>query len=650
MSIWKELLTEFNEKLPRRTAVLIKENPKTIAHYYPLDFGRIGYNLDMRTNSTYDEKPDFTFYIDEYALGDISNRMNPSRIAFYFKKMESAPNYIERQINFATCGLVAKEQFASTSDNGVVWDFVFKQHTLHRPLKRRFFLLFTSGEEFKVSIKGKAQDTFILERPNGRSLSIALSAPLSFGLYDTLEDYRKALLSSELNSKTGKGKYFVLPIDVEFEPVKSSKDAGEKGFPIGMSSLGPDEARANIVSDIPERTAKLWDKWFKAVPAVDFKGSEARKAYYKCWTVVKQNYYEHEKWGHILLEALPVYKGVWTWGTSALPFNSLLDPYHPGEFLRNAFNLFFDSIRDDGYIPHAIYIDEEKPGERWGKGQGIIQTPHFPWVALAYYKATKDKDSLRRWYEPLVKFYNYICKTRDKELEDLHLWAAKTSFDTGLDVSPLFTDITYYGEEYVYPAIFAAERCRYERTLAEISRILGKEDDVSMWLKESELTLASAERILWNPEKVWFGVRHADGTLETSISLDGLFFLAYGLVSHERAEAMRPNFEKLIAGYGIFTMAPGEPGYEGDFYWRGPAWPKSCAVGANAASNYYPDLKDKVLQAITNWALKWPSIWECLNGQTGEVARGDVGIFATPCISSNVGAGELIGAFCALDI
>lgn len=644
MSIWRTLTTSFDEKLPRRTAVSIKENKSTTAYYYPSDFGKIGYNLDMRTASTYEEQPDFSFYFDEFGTGDLGNKPNPTRLPFFFQAMENTPNYNRRQVVFANFGLNMLEEMGCACDTGVTWQFTFKQRTLHRQMNRRFYIVYTSDVGLTVSSSDTAPTAFALENKAGKQLWIATDTTMDFGIYDSLEEYRTAIFNGKLNGTVGAGRYFVLALDVQFALAKYSVEQQQACRMLAMSTLSAELAQANLVTNLADRIEKLWNGWLERIPAPDFPSSQVAQSYYKCWAVIRQNYFQHPNWGFILLEALPVYKGLWTWGTSALPYNSLLDPDHPGEFLRHALDLFCNSIREDGFISHAIYIDEQTPGERWARGKGVIQTPHFPWVALAYYHATGDKEALRRWYEPLRRYYEFICDSRDAKLENLHLWAALTSFDTGLDVAPAFTDITYYDEPYVYPAVFAAERCRYERSMGEMAQILGLEEAAHKWFAEAELTLDAANKVLWDESKCWYGVKHADGTMETAVGLDGLFFLAYNLASQEQADRMKPHVAKLIGRYDVHTVAPNEPKYEANYYWRGPAWPKSCATAAHAIANYYPELREQVLTAITNWALAWPSIWECLNGETGQVAGADVGVLATPFVSSNVGAGELIGA------
>ncbi|MCX6992481.1 MAG: hypothetical protein NT011_04975 [Kiritimatiellaeota bacterium] len=198
-------------------------------------------------------------------------------------------------------------------------------------------------------------------------------------------------------------------------------------------------------------------------------------------------------------------------------------------------------------------------------------------------------------------------------------------------------------ETFCYPVIFAAERCRYEQAMARMSKILGKGEE-AFWLAESRLTLQAMNRVLWDKKKKWYGVVHADRTLDTRVGVDGLFPFAYRLADKNLAGQARSNFKKLIGPYGIYTIAPGEPGFYEETYWRGPAWPKSCSVALAAAKYHYPDLAERVKNGLVEFILKYPSVWECMNVATGKIARGDVGLMATPVISSNVGAGEAMGA------
>ena len=53
------------------------------------------------------------------------------------------------------------------------------------------------------------------------------------------------------------------------------------------------------------------------------------------------------------------------------------------------------------------------------------------------------------------------------------------------------------------------------------------------------------------------------------------------------------------------------------------------------------------MNSILNMILGYPTIWECYNVDNGKIAHGDVGLYATPNVSSNVGAGDIIGSIYA---
>jgi hypothetical protein len=49
-----------------------------------------------------------------------------------------------------------------------------------------------------------------------------------------------------------------------------------------------------LTSPVASIRAK-WNKWFKTLPAPRFETEADRKAYYKCWWIVRLNYYRHPR-------------------------------------------------------------------------------------------------------------------------------------------------------------------------------------------------------------------------------------------------------------------------------------------------------------------------------------------------------------------
>jgi len=640
--IWSFLKEEFDEKLPRRTSILVKANDFDLPFAYPTEFGCIGWNFDNRCTTTYDEAPTFSVKFGDYSFPDLTGK-KLAKNTFYFSKMETLPSLVRRRIVFSNNGLEMNECFAQNPKNGFIWDFELTNLNLpHYPFRKKLFALITlesAAGQIGYSPRNKVFDLSI----GDQKIFIAASCD-HFGTYKTFDDMLNSMKTGELNDRIVKDdqKYLVLEFDI------AMNDYGEKkNVRIGISFESSQSAlRARYEKSYEEKIQNKWNAWLSTLPTKKFESDRDRKAWYKCWWVIRQNYYKHPKWGKTVLESIPVYRGYWQWALPAMEWQSRFNPEIGDAYMIKMIDLFLDHQRQDGYVTHAIYLHEKNPGEEWSRGS-IIQTPHIPWVALRYFNRTGDMKNLKKWYPKLEKYYQYLCDSRDKKLFDLHLWGIITSFDTGLDTTSAFSRVTHHEngikERFCYPAIFAAERCRYEQAMSIISKIL-KNGQVNRWEEEFEKTLQAMDLVLWDNHKKWYGVLHEDRTLDTRVGVDGLFPFAYGLVDQAHARQAKMNFKKLIDTYGVRTVSIDEPGCFENIYWRGAVWLKPCSLGMNIAKIYYPELKKKIRDGLVNFLLRYPSVWECMNASTGEIARGDMGLFATPWMSSNVGSGEAIGA------
>lgn len=637
MDTWNLVKEDFDEKLPRRTAVLVKEDAWGLPFAYPSDFGGIGWNLDYREQTTYDEAPVATLRFGDYSFPDLTGKA-AARNTLFFRRMEYLPGLVRREVAFSNIGLTALERLGQAPQGGWSWQFDLTGCNLpHHPLRKKLYLTVTFADP---QTRVRDEDGILACETSGKTLYLAV-AGAAHGVYDTTEDYQDAIAQGHAGNRRTRGKHLVLELDLGFT------DYGQThALRLGMSFQSAAKAlRASRVHDLEARLQTKWNDWFATLPPLKGASERDRRAYYKCWWTVRTDYYKHPRWGKSVLEALPVYRGFWQWALPAAQWHASLNPEITSEYTRRVLDLFLEYQRADGYVTHAIYLHEEEPGSSWARGN-IIQTPHIPWVALRYYNATGDLRSLKRWYPPLLRYYEYLNASRDEGFLGLHLWAIITSFDTGLDTTAALQKVTYgedgVRERFCYPAIFAAERCRYEQAMGKMAALLG--EDEAPWQRAAEATRQAMDRILWDRRRKWYGVLHEDETLDTRVGVDGLFPLAYGLVSQSRADQMKRNFASLLGPYGTCTVAPGEPGYYADAYWRGPAWPKSCSMAMGAAVRYYPDLVEQVREGLVSFLLRYPNVWECMNAWTGDIARGDLGLMATPVVSSNVGAGEALGA------
>ena len=632
-SIWKEIGESFDNSIARLTAVYIKESDDTCAFFYPGGENKLSYYYDKSVKSIYDQPPrlKFDFFAMEYP--SICGSIGSNRALFSSQKYY--PSLIERKYDFMNLAVFGTESLSRAVEGSVTWSMDMTCRTEGQRFTKSIFSVVSSDSLFRV--KDKSGTLALTE--GDVTLYIASNNAFEYGLYSDENKTKRELRENKL-SRSASGHYLV---------IRQSFDLGqyEKArlcFGISEKDCTTAQKAASVTGEA-KIVEKRENRWFDTLPKLDFTSAAERRAYYKSWLTIKNNYYNHPKWGHCITESLPVYKGIWQWAIPSVEWHSEQNPDHTSEWIKKAMDMLLDNQRTDGYVTHAIYIDEDVPGERWG-GTSTIQTPHLPWVAVRYYRATGDIDSIKKWLPSLKKYYEYLNSSRDECYRKLHLWAITTSFDTGLDTTSVFQRVTYGDEKgkesYCYPAIMAAERARYEVSLAELCDIVG--EDAGGYLAESKKTVDAMNRYLWDAGKNWYGVIHEDGELDTRVGVDGLFALAYGLVDEDRARLMKKPFSSLVGKYGVRTVAEGEKGFRADVYWRGACWPKSCSVGIAAAKLYYPELADEVYGGILRFVLKYPNIWECINVSTGELARSDHGFVCTPGMTSNVGAGDIIGS------
>jgi hypothetical protein len=87
--VWNLVKDSFNEKLPRCTAILVKEDDFSISFAYPSDFGSTDWFLDNREETTYEEAPVAALKFGEYSFPDLSGR-RLSRNVFHLTTVRPA--------------------------------------------------------------------------------------------------------------------------------------------------------------------------------------------------------------------------------------------------------------------------------------------------------------------------------------------------------------------------------------------------------------------------------------------------------------------------------------------------------------------------------------------------------------------------------
>lgn len=168
--------------------------------------------------------------------------------------------------------------------------------------------------------------------------------------------------------------------------------------------------------------------------------------------------------------------------------------------------LFMENIREDGRIPGSIAMIDGVLTPQFNKFQGFC----FPAPALnMYYLMGKDRAYLDLLYSTLERFDSYLWRVRDSDGDGcLETWC---KYDTGEDHAMRYGDAPDGWTEE-----FPPEGCQVvpiasidimsfsynaRETMAEISRILGKEDWERNWRQQAGQVAQKIRSYLWSEER-----------------------------------------------------------------------------------------------------------------------------------------------------
>lgn len=179
------------------------------------------------------------------------------------------------------------------------------------------------------------------------------------------------------------------------------------------------------------------------------------------------------------------------------------------------------------------------------------------------------------------------------------------------------------------PVDLNSELVEVEAILAWMLDELG-DANADRWRKRSQTRIATIERLMWDDKTGWYmdwdHVHQALGTMPTAA---GLWALASGVASPERAARVRANLGLVERDFGITTCAPG-PRPPGQVYqWDDPnSWPPLVWIAVLGLDRYgfHEDAKriaGKYVDSVTRTFAKTGNLWEKYNAYTGGLEVAD---------------------------
>jgi hypothetical protein len=235
--------------------------------------------------------------------------------------------------------------------------------------------------------------------------------------------------------------------------------------------------------------------------------------------------------------------------------------------------------------------------------------PLFSWAEMEHCRVTGDKSRIALVYEPL-KHYREALNTYLRQGNGLYItdWASMDNSQRNpyLDRGGCGIDIS-------------SEMVMFDRDLAAMATMLGKQDESRQFRKDADATAALINKLMWDPQKKFYFDLTLDGRRAAVKTVAGFWPLLAGVPNDEQAKCLVAQLEnpKTFARlHRVPTVAADERGFSPNGnYWRGSVWAPTDTMVIRGLERYgYHDLAREIARNhLTNIGKvfeKTGTVWE----------------------------------------
>ncbi|MDZ4375780.1 MAG: glycogen debranching N-terminal domain-containing protein [Phenylobacterium sp.] len=265
------------------------------------------------------------------------------------------------------------------------------------------------------------------------------------------------------------------------------------------------------------------------------------------------------------------------------------------EYQAHETSAFRDS--EPGKIMHETRRGEMSALEEIPFGRyygGVDTTPLFVALAGAYAERTGDWAQVEAWRPALERAAAWIVSATDRH--PLGLLAYARAMDGGL-VNQGWKDSgdSIFHEDGRFPdgpvALVEVQGYAFAayRAMAALAARSGDTDAADAWTARAETLRETVEARFWMPERNSYGIA-LDGhnALCRVVSSNPGHLLFVGLPSAERAASLAQTLlsADTFSGWGLRTLAMGQPRFNPMSYHNGSVWPHDTALAALGLARY----------------------------------------------------------------
>lgn len=352
-----------------------------------------------------------------------------------------------------------------------------------------------------------------------------------------------------------------------------------------------------------------WAKLFGNIPVVLEKYQEK---YTYAWWVLLNNIVSPRGilTRDTVMPSKAYYLGAWLWDNA---LHAIALRHLDRKLAIDQILLMLDHQLPDGMLPDAIYDEGVVSEIDHPIYARVTKSPILAWAAYKVYESFPDGDFLKKIYAPLVRENAWWFSQNDFDANGLVEYAHP--YSSGLDDNPLWDGKMPVESPDINTYLFLQME-----TLSNIAKILGKNEEASMWKTRSDALLDRMISTMWDEEKGIFWATHNQKPVSV-ITPFNLFPLWTGKLSEDIVEKIVSNlFSPILFGgkYSVPTVARNDVTFDPERMWRGPVWANINyflieALQRNGKLTQARDLREKTLELIAGN----PGIYEYYNPNTG---------------------------------
>ena len=225
---------------------------------------------------------------------------------------------------------------------------------------------------------------------------------------------------------------------------------------------------------------------------------------------------------------------------------------------------------------------------------GVDTTPLFVILAGAYADRTGDLDFVRQLWPALKAALSWMDGPGDDNGDGLLDYARAETTGLANQAWKDSEDSIFHadGSFPVGPvAVLEVQGYSFAAriAMAALARRMGSDGDAEAWEKSAETVRLAVEERFWMPEIGFYGIA-VDGHGELCrVRASNVGHLLYvGLPAPERAVSVAEQLltSSFNSGWGVRTLAQGEPRYNPMSYHNGSVWPHDTALAAAGLARY----------------------------------------------------------------